>query len=86
MLTLLSLFSSSPSTVSFSPDDCAPSVSTTLGYRTLASDEAGSIGARQPGEAAEETGGSRRRVRPNDPACESLRPACTFVPPLSFPD
>lgn len=84
LLTLQSLISTSPSTVSFSPDDCAPSVSTTLGYSTLASDEAVSIRARQPGEAVEEAGGSHRRVRLNDPACESLRPACAFVLPLSL--
>lgn len=85
LLTLQSLFSTSPSTVSFSPDDCAPSVSTTLGYSTLASDEAVSIRARQPGEAVEEAGGSHCRARLNDSACESLRPACTFVLPLSLP-
>lgn len=85
LLTLQSLFSTSPSTVSFNPDDCAPSVSTTLGYSTLASDEAVSIRARLPGEAVEEAGGSHRHVRLNDPACESLRPACAFVLPLSLP-
>lgn len=36
-LTLRSMFSTSVSTVSFSPDDWAPSVSTTLGYNPLAS-------------------------------------------------
>lgn len=68
LLTLQSLFSTSPSTVSFSPDDCAPTVSTILGYSTLASDEAVSIRARQPGEALAEAGGSHPRVRLNDPA------------------
>lgn len=38
-LTLWSMFSTSVSTVSFNPDDWAPSVSTTLGYNTLASEE-----------------------------------------------
>lgn len=84
-LTLQSLFSTSPSTVSFIPDDCAPSVSTTLGHSTLASEEAISILARQPGEAVEEAGGSHRHVRLNDPACESLSPASAFVLPLSLP-
>ena len=80
-----SLFCSSLSTVSLSPDECAPSVSTTLSYSTLASDEAVSSRTQQPGEAVEEAGGSRRRARLNDPACESLRPACAFVLPLSLP-
>lgn len=35
-LTLRRMFSTSPSTVSFCPDDWAPSVSTTLAHRTLA--------------------------------------------------
>lgn len=38
-LTLPSMFSTSLSTVSFNLDDWAPSVSTTLGYNTLASEE-----------------------------------------------
>lgn len=59
-----SLFSTSFSTVSFSPDDCAPSVSTTLGYRALASEECVHLcqatwcgcgrGRRQPSSCASE--------------------------------
>lgn len=59
-----SLFSTSFSTVSYSPDDCAPSVSTTLGYRALASEESVHLcqatwcgcgrGRRQPSSCASE--------------------------------
>lgn len=87
LLTLQSLFSTSPSTVSFSPDDCAPSVSTTLGYSTLASDEAASIRARQPGEAVAEAGGCHPHVRLNDPALwitpPRMHPLCCLFHSLS---
>lgn len=87
LLTLQSLFSTSPSTVSFSPDDCAPSVSTTLGYSTLASDEAVSIRAQQPGEAVAEAGGSHPHVRLNDPALwitpPCMHPLCCLFHSLS---
>lgn len=84
-LTRRSLFSTSMSTVSFNPDDCAPSVSTTLGYKPLASE--GSIcsspAARQPGAVANEADCSRPSVHLNGPACDSFRPvSCSSLPVL----
>lgn len=85
-LTLQSLFSTSLSPVSFSPDDWAPSVSTTLGYNALASEE--SVRSSlwfKPGSLAwlwEESGCSHHRVRLNGPVCESFRPVSCFLLPV----
>ncbi len=72
-LTLRSMFSTSPSTVSFNPDDWAPSVSTTLGYNTLASEE--SIRS----SPAAWCGCERGRLQPS--SCASEWPCLWVIPP-----
>lgn len=81
-LTLQSLFSTSLSPVSFSPDDWAPSVSTTLGYNI-------SIRGVYPFKPSSmawlwgEAGCSHHHVRLNGPACESFLPvSCSLLPVL----
>lgn len=77
-LSLQSLFSTSPSTVSFSPDDCAPSVSTTLGHSTLASEEAISIWDRPAWRG-------RGRARRQPSSCASEWPGLWVTPPRELP-
>lgn len=72
-LTLRSMFSTSLSTVSFSPDDWAPSVSTTLGYNPLASE--GSICS----SPAARCGCERGRLQPS--SCASEWPCLWVIPP-----
>lgn len=81
-LTLQSLFSTSLSPVSFSPDDWAPSVSTTLGYDISIR----GVYPFKPGSMAwlwVEAGCSHHHVRLNGPACESFLPvSCSLLPVL----
>lgn len=68
-----SMFSSSLSTVSFNPDDWAPSVSTTLGYNTLA------LGGSIRSSPAAWCGCERGRLQPSSRASEW--PCLWVIPP-----